>query len=164
MSELHASAQRVVDAAAAHGLLIEVVEYPHGARTAVDAANAVGCAVGQIVKSLIFDIEGELVLALTSGDKRVDLDALAHLAGGRGGRRADADAARALTGYAIGGIPPFGHANPVRAFLDSALEAHEIVWAAAGTPRHVFPIEPSKLKLAARAESGHFAVGAEEGG
>lgn len=158
MAELPASALRVVEAADALGLSIEVVEYPAGARTAVDAATAVGCEVGQIVKSLIFDLDGEFVLALTSGDKRVDTDVLSRLAGADRCDRADAEAVREFTGYAIGGIPPFGHANLVRAFFDPALEAHEVVWAAAGTPRHVFPIEPTKLKNAACAQSGDFAI------
>ncbi|MFT7474128.1 MAG: prolyl-tRNA editing enzyme YbaK/EbsC (Cys-tRNA(Pro) deacylase) [Verrucomicrobiales bacterium] len=151
MRELPSSAQAVVDAARDHGLVLDVVEYPDGARTAVDAANAVGCDVGQIVKSLIFSIDGELVLALTSGANRVDTGALVAAAGGERCDRADADQVRATTGFAIGGVPPFGHANPVRAFFDPALSEYEVVWAAAGTPRHVFPIDPSDLLHATQA-------------
>jgi prolyl-tRNA editing enzyme YbaK/EbsC (Cys-tRNA(Pro) deacylase) len=151
MSELPSSAQAVVDAARDHGLSLDVVEYPDGARTAVDAANAVGCDVGQIVKSLIFSIDGELVLALTSGANRVDTDALVAAAGGERCDRADADQVRSTTGFAIGGVPPFGHVNPVRAFFDPALSDHQVVWAAAGTPRHVFPIDPSDLLQATQA-------------
>ena len=134
MSELPASAQRVVDAASAHGLTLEVVEYPDGTRTAQDAAAAVGCEVGQIVKSLIFSIDDQLVLALTSGSNRVDTEALTTAAGGMACDKADADQVREVTGYAIGGVPPFGHANEVRSFFDTSLLVHEKVWAAAGTP------------------------------
>ncbi len=145
MSDLPASAMTVVAAAAREGLELDVIEYPDGARTAVEAAAAVGCDVGQIVKSLIFSVDDELVLALTSGSNRVDTDALTRAAGGQRCSRADADDVRSTTGYAIGGVPPFGHANPVRAFFDSDLAAYPVVWAAAGTPRHVFPIEPKEL-------------------
>ncbi len=145
MSDLPPSAQRVVDAASSHGLTLEVVEYPDGTRTADDAAAAVGCEVGQIVKSLIFEVDGELVLALTSGANRVDTAKLTKAAGGAKCGRADADQVRAITGYAIGGVPPFGHDNAVRAFFDPALLGHDSVWAAAGTPRHVFPINPADL-------------------
>lgn len=153
MNELPSSAQAVVDAALDHGLVLDVVEYPDGARTAVDAAEAVGCNVGQIVKSLIFSVDGELVLALTSGANRVDTKALVAAAGGERCDRADADQVRATTGFAIGGVPPFGHANPVRAFFDPALSEFDVVWAAAGTPRHVFPIDPNALlKMTGAAE------------
>jgi len=156
MAELPASAQRVVDAAVAHGLTLDVVEYPDGTRTADDAANAVGCEVGQIVKSLIFAVDGELVLALTSGANRVDTDKLTDAAGGQRCHRADADQVREITGYAIGGVPPFGHANPVRSFFDPALIAYDTVWAAAGTPRHVFPLRPSELRAATGAIETDF--------
>lgn len=145
MSELPRSAQRVAEAAAAHGLILDIVEYPDGTRTAVDAAEAVGCEVAQIVKSLIFGFGDGLVLALTSGSNRVDADRLAEAAGGGTCGRADADTVRAVTGYAIGGVPPFGHDNPVPAFFDPDLLDHTVVWAAAGTPRHVFPIDPKRL-------------------
>jgi prolyl-tRNA editing enzyme YbaK/EbsC (Cys-tRNA(Pro) deacylase) len=157
MKDLPGSAQRVVDAAAGHGLAIEVVEYPDGARTAIDAANAVGCEVGQIVKSLIFSIDGELVLALTSGSNRVDTKALTKAANGERCDRADADQVRAITGFAIGGVPPFGHTNAVRAFFDPALLEYELVWAAAGTPRHVFPLAPKALHEATGAQIANFA-------
>lgn len=155
-SELPASAQRVIDAAAYHGLTLEVVEYPDGTRTADDAAAAVGCEVGQIVKSLIFSVDGELVLALTSGSNRVDTAKLTEAAGGAECGRADASQVREVTGFAIGGVPPFGHANPVRAFLDPALLRHEVVWAAAGTPRHVFPLSPADLLAATSATEANF--------
>lgn len=155
-ADLPASAQRVADAAASLGVTIDVVEYPAGARTAVDAAHAVGCEVGQIVKSLVFDVDGELVLALTSGVNRVDTDALARAAGGTACGRADIDDVRSTTGFAIGGVPPFGHTRTIRSFLDPALESYDIVWAAAGTPRHVFPIDPRVLRTAAGATTVEF--------
>ena len=150
------SVQRVLDAAADAGLAISLVEYPDGTRTAVDAANAVGCEVGQIVKSLIFEVDGDLVLALTSGSNRVDTDALVAAAGGETCGRANADQVREVTGYAIGGVPPFGHATKVRSFFDSALLAHEQVWAAAGTPRHVFAIDPNALLAVTGAVEANF--------
>ena len=137
--------QRVLDAAAADGLVLELVEYPDGTRTAVDAAAAVGCDVGQIVKSLIFAVDDELVLALTSGANQVDTDLLTKAAGGQKCGRANADQVRETTGFAIGGVAPFGHRTSVPAFFDPALLTYETVWAAAGTPRHVFPIAPQKL-------------------
>lgn len=156
MSDLPASAQRVVEAAAGRGLQLSVVEYPDGTRTAQDAADAVGCEVGQIVKSLIFAIDGELVLALTSGSNRVDTDALTAAAGGQKCGKADADQVREVTGYAIGGVPPFGHATPVRSFFDWSLLEYDEVWAAAGTPRHVFALTPAQLLAATSATKANF--------
>ena len=145
MTNSPASVQRVIDAAAVGEQVIEVIEYPDGTSTAQDAAAAVECEVGQIVKSLIFSVSDELVLALTSGANKVDTTALAAVAGGERCDRADADQVRAITGYAIGGVPPFGHASPVRSFFDPDLLTHEVVWAAAGTPRHVFAMNPQHL-------------------
>ncbi|MFT7601198.1 MAG: prolyl-tRNA editing enzyme YbaK/EbsC (Cys-tRNA(Pro) deacylase) [Acidimicrobiales bacterium] len=145
MSDLPASAQKVSDTAASMGLAIAIKEFPDGTRTAVDAAEAVGCVVNQIVKSMIFNADGELILALTSGGNLVDGDALAILADVRKCGRADADAVRVHTGYAIGGVPPFGHDHAVRTWIDPVLLDFDQVWAAAGTPHHVFPIEPNDL-------------------
>lgn len=156
MTALPPSARKVVDAAARYGLELDVVEYPDGTRTAVDAAAAVGCDVGQIVKSLIFSVDGELVLALTSGANRVDTEKLTAAAYGERCDRADADQVREVTGYAIGGVPPFGHANPVRSFFDPALNAYDTIWAAAGTPRHVFPLTPAQLLEATKAVEADF--------
>lgn len=143
--ELHPNAGQVVEAAAAAGLTVTVVEYPEGTRTAADAAAAVGCDVAQIVKSLIFDADGEIVLALTSGANRVDTAELARLIGVPRLDRADADLVRAVTGYPIGGVPPFGHRQPVASWMDEDLLPHQEVWAAAGTPRHVFALSPTDL-------------------
>lgn len=154
-----ASVARVVAAAAGHGVRIEVAEFPEGTKTAEDAANAVGCTVDQIVKSMIFDVEGEIVLALTSGAHQVDPAALAELAGAERCGRADPDQVRAVTGYAIGGVPPFGHEQPVRTWIDPHLLGFDEVWGAAGTPRHVFPISPVLLADLTSAESAMFTAG-----
>ncbi len=154
------SAQRVVAAAAEAGLTVVVHEYPDGTRTAEDAATAVGCSVAQIVKSMIFDADGELVLALTSGAHLVDGKRLAVLAGVTKCGRADVDMVRAHTGYAIGGVPPFGHDNPVRTWIDPLLLSFDEVWAAAGTPRHVFPVLPADLVRITSAVEADFTVDA----
>ncbi|MEY2448521.1 MAG: hypothetical protein QOH79_1997, partial [Acidimicrobiaceae bacterium] len=137
---MHPSAQRVVDAAAAQDLAIEVHEVPDGTRTAEDAARAVGVEVGQIVKSLVFSVSGETVLALVSGSNRLDEHALARAAGRdrTAVERLDAKAVRAATGFSIGGVPPFGHPTPLSTFVDRDLLRYGTLWAAAGTPRHVF--------------------------
>jgi prolyl-tRNA editing enzyme YbaK/EbsC (Cys-tRNA(Pro) deacylase) len=144
MPDVHANAARVAAAAGAEGLAIEVQEYPDGTRTAAEAAAAVGCAVGRIVKSLVFTVDGRPVVALVAGDARLDESLLAEAAGGTVGR-ADADIVREATGYPIGGVPPFGHATALATFLDESLLAHDTVWAAAGTPRHVFEVAPAEL-------------------
>jgi prolyl-tRNA editing enzyme YbaK/EbsC (Cys-tRNA(Pro) deacylase) len=137
----------VVDGAAALGVDIDVREFPDGTRTADDAARAVGVEVGQIVKSLVFSVNGELVLAMVSGKNRLDERLLAEAAGAPGASvdRADANEVRASTGYAIGGVPPFAHATPTTTFIDRDLLDYDTVWAAAGTPRHVFAIAPHDL-------------------
>ncbi len=150
------SVQRVVDAAKKHDLDISVVEYPEETRTAEQAANAVGCAVDQIVKSMIFDADGEVVLALTSGANQVDTAALAELAGTSSCGRADPDQVRAVTGFAIGGVAPLGHTEPVRSWIDAHLLTFDEVWAAAGTPRHVFPIDPKLLATLTGATTADF--------
>ena len=135
---------RFREAAEARGIEVEPVRYPEGTRTAIDAAAAIGCDVAQIVKSLVFDSPDGAVLALTSGANRVDTAALGRLAGTKI-ERADADAARAATGYSIGGTPPFGHVSTIPTYVDRDLLGHEIVWAAAGAPDSVFPIAPDRL-------------------
>ena len=137
--------QRVVDAARALGLDIDVREFPEGTRTAEDAARAVGCDVAQIVKSLVFMADGEPVLAYVSGRHRLDTTKLARAAAARDVRRATPDEARQATGYAIGGTPPFGHAGDLRTFLDRTLLGYSEVWCAAGTPTAVFPVDPNAL-------------------
>src|SRR3990170_1842819 len=106
---MHPNVERVVAAARDTGLEIEVARFPEGTRTADDAARAVGCEVGQIVKSLVFMADGSPIVALVSGANRVALGRLAAAVGAQEVRRADGDEARAATGFAIGGVPPFGH-------------------------------------------------------
>jgi prolyl-tRNA editing enzyme YbaK/EbsC (Cys-tRNA(Pro) deacylase) len=127
--------------------------FPDGTRTAADAAAAIGCDVAQIVKSLVFVVDDEPVMALVGGADRLDEDRLAATCGAAAGsvRRASADEVRAATGFAVGGVPPFGHANPLRCFVDDALLLHHVVWAAAGTPTHVFSAAPAALVAAAGA-------------
>ena len=124
---------------------VRVTAFPQGTRTAVDAARAVGCELGQIVKSLVFLAAGKPVVALVSGSNRLDERRLAAVAGDPVAK-ADAETARAATGYAIGGVPPFGHATEVPVFMDRDLLAYPAVWAAAGKPDSVFEIEPARLR------------------
>ena len=146
------SDDRFASAAAALGLTLEIHRFPQGTRTAVDAARAVGCELGQIVKSLVFVADGEPFLALTSGANRADPERLAATLGARDVRPASADEARAATGFAIGGTPPFGHPTTLRVLVDRDLLGHDVVWAAAGTPDSVFPIPPSDLVRVSRAD------------
>jgi prolyl-tRNA editing enzyme YbaK/EbsC (Cys-tRNA(Pro) deacylase) len=139
------AAAAVVQAGRLAGLDLEVREFPDGTRTAADAAQAVGCAVDQIVKSLVFVADATPVLVLTAGGNRVDEAKVARRTGAAAVRKADADEARAATGFAIGGTPPFGHPRRLDVLVDQDLTGFELVWAAAGTPRHVFPISPAAL-------------------
>src|SRR5437899_11723924 len=110
--------ERVVAAAAALGLDIELRAFPEGTRTAQDAAAAIGCDVAQIVKSLVFVVDDEPIVALVGGADRLDEHKLALAAGGNRVRRANADEVRLATGYAVGGVPPFGHTSALRCFVD----------------------------------------------
>jgi Cys-tRNA(Pro) deacylase len=142
---MHPNVQRVAAAATELGLDIDIRTFPEGTKTAADAARAIGVDVGQIVKSLIFSVDGEVVVAYVSGANQLDERKLATLAGGRKSGRVDADQVRAATGYPIGGVPPFGHATPLRVFVDEDLLAFDQVWAAAGTWNDVFPLTPADL-------------------
>ncbi len=141
------AARAVAEAAAAGGVAVEVREFPEGTHTAEDAARAIGVELGQIVKSLIFTVDGDVVVALVSGPNRLDAARLAAAADQPAARvaRADAAAVREATGYPIGGVPPFAHARPLAAYVDEDLLAYDVVWAAAGTPRHVFALAPDDL-------------------
>lgn len=141
----HPNVERVVAAATAAGLQIEVRQFPEGTRTALEAASAIGVGVGQIVKSLVFGVDDEIVMALVSGANTLDESRLAVAAGGQRCVRVDADAVRAATGFPIGGVPPFGHTTQLRVFIDPDLLQFDEVWAAAGTWHDVFGIEPHKL-------------------
>ena len=145
MSAPHPNVERVVQAARERGLDIAPRTFPDGTKTAADAAAAIGVEVGQIVKSLIFAVDGEVVLAYVSGANQLDEHKLAVAAGGMRCTRVDADTVRAATGFPIGGVPPFGHATQLRVFIDPDLLQYDEVWAAAGTWHDVFGIEPHKL-------------------
>ena len=144
-ADLHPNVSRVVAAGHDLGVEVSVHSFPEGTKTAADAAAAIGVEVGQIVKSLVFTIDGDPVLALVSGANQLDEKRLAAEAGGAKCKRADADQAREATGYPIGGVPPFGHSNPLRVFVDPDLLDYDEVWAAAGTWNDVFPVEPHAL-------------------
>ena len=145
MTETHPNVVRVVEAARALGIEIEPRRFPDGTKTAADAAAAIGVEVGQIVKSLIFSVDGEVVLAYVSGANQLDEKRLAAAAGGLSCSRVDADVVRAATGFPIGGVPPFGLATELRVFVDPDLLQYDEVWAAAGTWHDVFGIEPKRL-------------------
>jgi len=150
--------ERFLAGAEAAGIAPDILRFPEGTRTAEQAAAAVGCELGQIVKSLVFLCDGDAVLALTSGANRVDTERLGGLLDGTISR-ADADGVRQATGYAIGGTPPFGHVQPLRAVVDRALLTYESVWAAAGTPDTVFELTPDELVRASGAEVADFVTG-----
>ena len=133
----------VVEAGAARGLTIEPRSFPDGTKTAADAAAAIGGEVGQIVKSLVFLVDGAPVMALVAGDNQLDEAKLSAAHGGGTVSRADADAVRAATGFPIGGVPPLGHDLPIH--VDADLLRWDVVWAAAGTWTDVFPIAPDEL-------------------
>lgn len=151
------SLKRVTAALSAAGLNAVPVAMPATTRTAQEAADAVGCALDQIVKSIIFQgsQSGEVILFLTAGGNRVDPARAAGLAG-EALLRADAEIVRARTGFAIGGVAPVGHLHPIRAFWDPRLDDFGQVWAAAGTPQHVFAIAPADLRRISAAAMGEF--------
>ena len=141
----HPNVTRVVEAARAAGLAIETRRFPEGTKTAQDAAAAIGVQVGQIVKSLVFGVDDEIVMALVSGSNQLDEKKLAAAAGGAKCSRVDADAVRAATGYPIGGVPPFGHGTQLRVFVDPDLLQYDQVWAAAGTWNDNFGAAPADI-------------------
>ena len=142
---MHRNVVRVVEAAESLGLAIEPREFPESTRTAEEAAAAIGVELGQIVKSLVFSVDDRPVMALVSGDRRLDEAKLAAVAGGTKARRLDAEAVRAATGFPVGGVPPFGHATDLPVFMDEGLLRYDEVWAAAGTPHVNFASEPLRL-------------------
>ena len=142
---LHPNVVRVVVAARALGLEIAPRRFPDGTKTAADAAAAIGVELGQIVKSLIFAVDGEVVLAYVSGSNQLDEKKLALAAGGLKCARVDADVVRQATGFPIGGVPPFGHSTQLRVFVDPDLLQYDEVWAAAGTWNDVFGATPADI-------------------
>ena len=159
-----ASLARVRAEAARLGLAIAPVHLPEGTRTAADAARACGCAIDQIVKSVVLReagaaeaLDARHFLFLTAGGNRVD-PARAGALAGVALEKADAASIRAATGFAIGGVAPLGHLRPIAAWFDPDLLGYPLIWAAAGTPHHVFSIAPAALAAAARATVADFAV------
>lgn len=158
MAEPTGSVARVRAAVEALGLTGEVVELSDSARTAADAASAVGCEVDQIAKSMIFSADGELVLALTSGSNTVDGDKLAALAGVASCGRAKPDDVRSTTGFAIGGVSPYGHLQPIRCWIDPHLLDFTTVWVAAGSPHTVFEVPAARLAETTNGSVADFTV------
>lgn len=152
MSELPTATQRWLAAVAPFAP--EVVVVPEGTKTAADAAAGVGCEVRHIVKSLVFEVDGNPVVALVPGDRRLDTGSLARAVGGRRATRASLETVRAATGFAAGGTPPFGHATDVAVIADIDLDGTATLWIAAGTPNTVAPITRSEL-LALSGASTH---------
>ena len=146
VKNLSPSAQKVQQALQVMGFALQVVELPDSTRTAAEAAQAVGCQVGQIVKSLVFKAKRSQrpVLVVASGANRVNEKAIEAFIGEPLGR-ADADFVRQRTGFAIGGVPPVGHSEQLETFIDEDLLQHAEIWAAAGTPNAVFRLTPGDL-------------------
>ena len=144
---LSTSAQKIQDLLAEQGYNITVIEYAESTRTAQEAADRAGCTLGQITKSLIFrgKDSGKPILVLTSGANRVDEKRIAEYSGEHI-VRADADFVRAVTGFAIGGVPPLGHAQKMETYLDEDLLQYATIWAAAGTPNAIFELTPAQLQ------------------
>ncbi|GGP37176.1 YbaK/EbsC family protein [Streptomyces melanogenes] len=147
---------RFAEALRALGLDVEVRRFPDATRTAAEAAAAIGCDISEIVKSLVFEADGVPVIVLMDGSSRVDVERVRLELGAEKVKRAGAELVRETTGYAIGGVPPFGHVRlpqalkeqggtPIRVLADRALLDHDVVWAAAGTPHTVFPLDPKTL-------------------
>ena len=156
------SLKRVRAALEAAGIAAEIRDLGE-TRTALQAAEAAGCALDQIVKSIVFrgEASGEALLFLTAGGNQVDAEKAAALAGEPLGK-ADAALIRAQTGFAIGGVSPVGHLSPPRAWLDPRLLDFGTVWAAAGTPRHVFALNPADLPRISGAQVADFTAEGEE--
>lgn len=166
MAEIPEATQRVLDAAERKGVKLEVVFFDQSTHTAADAARAVGAEVGQIVKSLVFvsdDVDGlQPCLVLASGANTVDLPLLAAVLTEPRIRRATAEEAHQLTGFSIGGIPPFGHRQPLRTVMDPDLGRYDTVWASAGTSNAVFPVAPGTLRVLSNAVVTPIASRAEQ--
>ncbi|MBT8202682.1 MAG: YbaK/EbsC family protein [Acidimicrobiia bacterium] len=143
---------RFLEAAARLGLDPAIHHFPDGTKTSADAAAAVGCELSAIAKSLVFMADDQPVVAILSGDRRVDPAKLAAVVGAESARRATLDEARHATGYAAGGTPAFGYPAPVPVVIDRALFRHDEVWSAAGTPTTVYPIELAALVAASAAQ------------
>jgi prolyl-tRNA editing enzyme YbaK/EbsC (Cys-tRNA(Pro) deacylase) len=152
---LSPSAQKVQDALAAAGFAHQIVEFPQTTRSSAEAAAAIGCEAGDIAKSILFRAanSGQPVMVIASGTNRIDERKVASLLGEKL-KKADPDFVRAATGYAIGGVPPLGHASKIRVFLDRDLQKRSRIWAAAGTPNAVFPLSFDDLIRMTAGEAG----------
>jgi len=150
---------RFLEAARVQGIQPDVHRFPEGTKTAIDAARAIGCEVGQIVKSLVFIADDRPVMAFTSGANRVDEAKLAAVMGAETARRASPEEARTATGFAVGGTPPFGHPQRLTYVVDHDLLVWDRIWAAAGTPDSVFPLSPADLLRVTGASPAAFTVG-----
>ena len=146
MGTLSTSAQKIQDILSALGFDFQVIEFTESTKTAQEAAERVGCELGQIVKSMIFrgQISNKGILVLTSGANRVDEKEISDYAQ-EAIKRAEPDFVRAMTGFAIGGVPPLGHTHPLETYIDEDLMQYDSVWAAAGTPNAVFKLSSSNL-------------------
>ncbi len=151
------SLKRVIRALSEAGIDTEPMEMPGETRTAQQAADAAGCVLDQIAKSIIFrgEVSGKAILFVTAGGNQVDAEKASNVAGEPLGK-ADAALIRAQTGFAIGGVSPVGHLSPIQSFWDPRLSDFGIVYAAAGTPRHIFPIDPTALLAMTGAKAADF--------
>jgi prolyl-tRNA editing enzyme YbaK/EbsC (Cys-tRNA(Pro) deacylase) len=140
-----------------YGVDVEVYEFDEGTKTAQDAADAIGCDVAQIASSIVVVADDDPVVVITSGANRVDLDKVAVYRDASSARMAEADEVKEATGWSIGGVPPFCHATDVPVLMDETLLDHDEVWAAAGTPTAVWPIDPERLRDIADAEPADVA-------
>ncbi|HEX6221840.1 MAG TPA: YbaK/EbsC family protein [Acidimicrobiia bacterium] len=147
MAELPKASRRLLESI---DFEVDVHHFPEGTKTAEDAARAIGCPVAAIVKSLVFVVDDQPVVALVPGDLRLDTDSLAQAADGEKARRASLEEVKGATGFAAGGTPPFGHTTDLRVFADPSLKRNDPVWCAAGTPTTVFPISIADLDRLAR--------------
>ena len=153
MTDIPETSRRVIEAGAERGVVVDMHHFPAGTKTSQDAADAIGCELSAIAKSIVLTLDDrEQVVVFASGDTRIDLVRLATASGATTARRATLEEARTATGFAAGGTPPFGYPQPVRVFADRALQRHELVWSAGGTPTTVFPILLHDLVRAAGAE------------
>ncbi len=154
MSQAKAN-ERFSSAAVLLGLEPDITRFPEDTRTAVQAAAALRCELGQIIKSLVFACRGQAVLALTAGDRQVNTELLGVLAGGKI-EKADAEVVRRATGFAIGGVPPFGHSSQLSCFIDQSIYRYEVAWGAAGTPDTVFPVRTDRLAALSDGQIAEF--------
>lgn len=152
MNDLPAATIRFLHRVGDVGVTIEPVVFPDDTRTSQQAADALGCAVSEITKSLVFMVDDVPLMVLMAGDRRVDLEATARVVGAQRIRRAELDEVRVESGYSAGGTPPFGHVKPMRVLADRSITSNDVVWVAAGSPKTVFAIGVDDLVRLSRAD------------